>query len=71
MVPVLQHVVLPHARAIAFLVAFGELAIGLPLVTGIWVRAASQFGLSYMVSLLVSSNYPALPLRCGNILEYR
>jgi uncharacterized membrane protein YphA (DoxX/SURF4 family) len=55
MVPVLQHVVLAHPRAIAFLVAYGELAIGLSLVGGIRVRTASVFGFLYMMSLLFSS----------------
>jgi len=58
MVPVLQKFVLPHATAIAFLVAYGELAIGLALICGILVRPASICGLVYMVSLLFSSNYP-------------
>ena len=58
MVPVLRNFVLPHARLIAFLVAYGELAIGLSLVLGILVRAASAFGLLYMLTLLFSSNYP-------------
>jgi thiosulfate dehydrogenase [quinone] large subunit len=58
MVPVLQRIVLPHATPIAFLVAYGELAIGLALVFGIWVRPASFFGLIYMLVLLFSSNYP-------------
>src|ERR1700692_3911240 len=44
MVPMLRGFVLPHATAIAFLVAYGELAIGVALVSGIWVRAASVFG---------------------------
>jgi len=58
MVPVLQRFVLPHGTAIAFLAAYGELAIGLALVAGIWVRLASAFGLLYMLTLLFSSNYP-------------
>lgn len=58
MVPVLQQIVLGHATTIAFLVAYGELAIGLALVLGIWVRPASVFGLIYMLTLLFSSNYP-------------
>ena len=58
MVPVLRDFVLVHARAIAFLVAYGELAIGIALVLGIWVKRASTFGLLYMMTLLVSSNYP-------------
>jgi uncharacterized membrane protein YphA (DoxX/SURF4 family) len=58
MVPVLKEFVLPHATAIPFLVAYGELAIGVALVLGICVRLASGFGLVYMLSLLFSSNYP-------------
>ncbi|HKW45893.1 MAG TPA: DoxX family membrane protein [Gemmatimonadaceae bacterium] len=56
--PVLRGFVLPHRTAIAFLVAYGELAIGLGLVLGVLVRAASLAGLLYMSALLFSSNYP-------------
>ena len=58
MVDVLRGFVLPHATVIAFLVAYGELAIGLALVTGIWVRTASIFGGIFMITLLFSANYP-------------
>jgi uncharacterized membrane protein YphA (DoxX/SURF4 family) len=58
MVGVLKNFVLPHATPIAFLVAYGELAIGLSLVSGIWVRAASACGAIFMVTLLLSANYP-------------
>jgi len=58
MVPVLKSFVLPHATPIAFLVAYGELAIGISLVCGICVRLASAFGLLFMLTLLLSSNYP-------------
>ncbi len=57
MVPVLHGFVLPHATAIACLVAYGELAIGLALILGILIRTASAFGFVYMLSLLFSSNY--------------
>lgn len=56
--PVLEKMVLPHATPIAFLVAYGELAIGLALAFGVCVRIASAFGLVFMVVLLVSSNFP-------------
>jgi thiosulfate dehydrogenase [quinone] large subunit len=56
--PVLRQFVLPHAHLIAFLVAYGELAIGTALTLGIWVRRASAFGMLYMLTLLFSSNYP-------------
>ena len=55
---ILRGFVLPHARPIAFLVAYGELAIGIALTLGVWVRWASAFGLLYMLTLLLSSNYP-------------
>ena len=58
LVPALKNFVLPLAKPIAFLVAYGELAIGLGLVLGILVRPASICGLVYMLALLFSSNYP-------------
>ena len=58
MVPVLQHFVLPNATAIAFLFAYGELAIGIALTIGLCSRLASGFGLLHMLALLFSSNYP-------------
>jgi uncharacterized membrane protein YphA (DoxX/SURF4 family) len=58
MVPVLQRLVLHHATAIAFVVAYGELGIGLALILGILARPASICGLIYMLTLLFSSNYP-------------
>jgi thiosulfate dehydrogenase (quinone) large subunit len=58
MAPVLRSFVLPHATAIAFLMAYGELAIGVALVTGIAVRLASVCGFIYMLALLLSANYP-------------
>jgi len=58
MAPVLRNFVLPHATPIAFLVAYGELAIGTALVIGRWIRPASLCGLVYMATLLFSSNYP-------------
>jgi len=58
MVPVLKNFVLPHGTPIAFLVAYGELAIGIALVLGLLVRAASVCGVIYMLTLLLSANYP-------------
>jgi thiosulfate dehydrogenase [quinone] large subunit len=56
--PVLRNFVLPRATVIAFLVAYGELAIAVSLISGIMVRPASVCGLIYMLTLLFSSNYP-------------
>src|SRR5438045_3176319 len=58
MIPLLRGFVLRHGTVIAFLVAYGELAIGLALVLGLLVRTASLAGLIYMLTLLFSSNYP-------------
>jgi len=58
MAPILRGFVLRHATAIAFLVAYGELAIGTALVLGVFVRSASLCGLIFMLTLLFSSDYP-------------
>ncbi|HEX8879240.1 MAG TPA: DoxX family membrane protein [Candidatus Acidoferrum sp.] len=58
MAPALRGFVLGHARPIAFLVAYGELAIGIALAFGIMVRAASVGGLVFMLTLVFSSDYP-------------
>jgi uncharacterized membrane protein YphA (DoxX/SURF4 family) len=58
MAPILRGFVLAQATSIAFLVAYGELAIGLALVFGIMVRSASICGLIFMLILLFSSDYP-------------
>ena len=58
MVPVLRDFVLRFATPIAFLVAYGEFAIGVSLVLGVVVRPASICGFIYMIALMFSSNYP-------------
>jgi thiosulfate dehydrogenase [quinone] large subunit len=58
MAPILRGFVLPHGTNIAFLVAYGELAIGLALFLGVMVRSASFCGLLFMLTLLFSSDYP-------------
>ena len=55
---ILQNFVLPHGIAIAYLATYGELAIAIALLTGIWVREASVFGAIFMLTLLFSANYP-------------
>jgi len=58
MVSILRNFVLPHATPIAFLVAYGELAIGLALLLGVFVRPASVAGFIFMLTLLFCSDYP-------------
>jgi thiosulfate dehydrogenase [quinone] large subunit len=58
MLPLLKGFVLPHGTFIAFVVAYGELAIGISFVLGVLVRVASACGALYMLTLLFSANYP-------------
>lgn len=58
MAPILRGLVFPHATPIAFLVAYGEFAIGLSLTLGILVPSASASGLIFMLTMLLSSDYP-------------
>jgi len=58
MVPILKGFVLAHARPIALLVSYGELAIGVSLTLGLATRLASVCGFIYMMTLLFASNYP-------------
>jgi thiosulfate dehydrogenase (quinone) large subunit len=60
MEPVLRNFVLPHATPIAFAVAYGEFCIALGLVLGILVRPASMAGLTLMLVMLFSSDYPGV-----------
>jgi uncharacterized membrane protein YphA (DoxX/SURF4 family) len=57
-VPLLQNSILPHQKLFAYLVAYGEFAIGLGLVLGILTRTASIWGLLLMLAMLFSSDYP-------------
>jgi thiosulfate dehydrogenase (quinone) large subunit len=66
MAPILRNFVLPHATPIAFLVAYGELAIGLALLLGVFVRPASIAGLIFVLTLLFPPTTPAPPPRSGN-----
>src|SRR5260370_19619925 len=47
MVPVLRSFVLPHATSMAFLVAYGELAIGMELVLSVTVPSPNAIGIVY------------------------
>ncbi|HEX4381506.1 MAG TPA: DoxX family protein [Myxococcales bacterium] len=58
MLPILKGLILPHELFWGWAVAVGECAIGVSLILGLWVRAASFAGLLFMLALLFSSNYP-------------
>ena len=52
---VLSGVVLPHPVLFAYMVGFLELLIGLSLLAGFWVRAASVLGALHMLSLTLAT----------------
>jgi uncharacterized membrane protein YphA (DoxX/SURF4 family) len=53
--PVLAHVILPHAVFFGYLVGVFELFIGLSLLLGLYVRAASVLGALHMISLTLAT----------------
>jgi uncharacterized membrane protein YphA (DoxX/SURF4 family) len=53
--PFLAHVVLPHATFFGYLVGTVELFIGIALLLGIFVRAASVLGALHMLSLTLAT----------------
>ena len=58
MVPILQGILAHAATLMAFLVAYGELLIGISLLLGVLSRVASLFGLSLMLAMWLSGGYP-------------
>jgi len=53
--PILAQVVLPHAAFLGYVVGAVEMFIGLSLLLGIWVRAASVLGVLHMLSLTLAT----------------
>ena len=53
--PILAGLVLPHAVFFGYLVGAVEMFIGLSLLMGIWVRAASVLGVLHMLSLTLAT----------------
>ena len=53
--PFLSHLVLPHAAFFGYFVGAVELFIGISLIAGIWVRAASVLGALHMLSLTLAT----------------
>jgi thiosulfate dehydrogenase (quinone) large subunit len=53
--PVLAHVVLPHAVFFGYAVGVVELFIGLSLLFGVLVRAASVMGILHMLNLVLAT----------------
>jgi thiosulfate dehydrogenase [quinone] large subunit len=54
----LRSFVLPHASAFGWIVAIGELAVGMALLLGLWTRLAAAGGAALMLSILLSQSDP-------------
>jgi len=59
--PFLTHWISPHPVYLDRVVGYGELAIGLALISGLFVRAASLGGLFEMLNLLAASGFSPGP----------
>ncbi len=71
----LKTVVLPHASAWAFTVAWGEVLVGVALILGAFVGVAAFFGLfmnlNYLLAGTVSTNPILFTLGIGLILAWK
>ena len=71
----LQHVALPHVTLFSNLVTFGELAVGVALILGLFTGIAAFFGtfmnLNYLFSGTVSTNPLLLVLQLFLIMAWR
>jgi thiosulfate dehydrogenase (quinone) large subunit len=59
---VIRHVLLPHAEAFSYLVAFGELLVGIALVLGIFTRFSAAMGLLMNMSYMLAGVSSLSPL---------
>jgi uncharacterized membrane protein YphA (DoxX/SURF4 family) len=53
--PVLENLVLPHAVVLGYLVGAVEMLIGVSLLLGLWVRAASVLGILFLLNLTLAT----------------
>jgi thiosulfate dehydrogenase (quinone) large subunit len=71
----LQNIVLPNTAVFSYLVAFGELLVGIALILGIFTGLAATFGvvmnMSYLLAGTVSTNPILLILGICLMLSWR
>ena len=71
----LQHVVAQHAVGWSYLVAYGEVAVGIALILGLFTGIAAFFGLfmnlNYLLAGTVSTNPILFVLSIGIILAWK
>lgn len=52
------HSVVPHSHLFGYLIAYGEMAIGLSLIVGLLVRLSSAFGIFHNLNILFAVALP-------------
>ncbi len=52
------HTVVPHSHLFGYLIAYGEMAIGLSLIAGLLVRLSSIFGMFHNLNILFAVALP-------------
>lgn len=71
----LKDVVLAHASTWSYIVAYGELVVGVALITGLFVGIAAFFGLfmnlNYLLAGTVSTNPILFTLSIGLVLAWK
>jgi thiosulfate dehydrogenase [quinone] large subunit len=71
----INHVALPHSVLFSYLVAFGEVAVGLALIFGLYTGVAAAFGAfmntNYLWAGVASINTTMLLLEIGVVLAYK
>ncbi len=71
----LQNVVLPHSALWSYIVAWGEVAVGIALIIGLFTGIAAFFGLfmnlNYLMAGTVSTNPILFTLSIGIILAWK
>ena len=71
----LQNIIVPHAHAWSFVVAYGELLVGVALMIGIFTGIAAFFGLfmnfNYLLAGTLSINPVLFTLSIGLILAWK
>lgn len=66
----LIHVALPHAVFFGFLIAFGEIAIGLGTLVGLLARPAAFFGLLLSLTFFFSASWHVYPYFYGSDIVF-
>lgn len=69
-IPALVDLALKSPSGFGYAIAFGELAVGIGTLIGLWARVAALGGALISLSLWLTVSWPAEPYYLGNDLAY-